>query len=617
MWAAFDAPCPFGAVRTSAEPPLPTTWQYVTTMTPVLRYRNPGAAARWLCDAFGFREHESAQESDHHVKYILLRLGDSGVLVRPVANSVFDDLMVEPSAVGGGNTHVLYLPIPDAELHCERAKAAGAKVELEPQEDGLGGRFYTCRDPEGHLWSFGTKDYGLGAPPGVSTPLRRALAPTRPAPRGRHEKRSLLARSLAVVIMLGALSAGWMLYEAYTQGAFEAGTAMTTGTVERGQSGSDPAAAGSRVSPREVAADAAVQLTEERSRRLAAESAFAEATAKLAEAQALRLAAETRANDAETHLSQTSATAAEARQAAVALETEAARERRQAKEALTAAEQRLAEQLAETARDKETVAKTLRDAQQLLRDEKARAQAALEAVQAEAARERSRQAAAAIAASAEAAATRQQLAELEQAKGKQGSELEGAYSTLKAIRAELEALRATQAEARREATSGPAAPVAVVEPQAAHAPGAEARREAAAEPAAPAAAVEPQAASATLTSAPPAAVPPPARATTPCTQAVQGKVRLGPKGSRVWPEGSLANLCHGAETSVEPARCFDELMRGKISWGTGSTWTVSNALILCAGTRNARQTLDCFATNIAGNETWAAAINACRLAKQP
>jgi uncharacterized glyoxalase superfamily protein PhnB len=586
-------------------------------MTPVLRYRNPGAAARWLCDAFGFREHESAQESDHHVKYILLRLGDSGVLVRPVANSVFDDLMVEPSAVGGGNTHVLYLPIPDAELHCERAKAAGAKVELEPQEDGLGGHFYTCRDPEGHLWSFGTKDYGLGAPPGVSTPLRGALAPTRPTPSGRHEKRSLFARGLAAVTLLGALAAGWMLYEAYTQGAFEAGTAMTTGAVERGQSASDRPAAGSRVSPQGVAGDAAVQLSEERSRRLAAEAAFAEATAKLGEEQARRLAAETRAADAEAHLSQTGATAAEARQAALALETEAARERREAKEALSAAEQRLAEQLAETARDKEAASKALRDAHQVLRDERAagaRAQAALEAVQAEAASERSRQAAAAIAASAEAAATRQQLAELEQEKGKQGTELEGAYTALKAIRAEIEALRAAQTEARREATAKPAAPVAAVEPQAPLAPRAEARRDAAAEPAAPVAAVEPQASSAPLAGAPPPAA---ARPPTPCAQAVQGKVRLGPSGSRVWPEGSLARLCHGAETSVEPARCFDELMRGKISWGTGSTWTVSNALILCAGTRNARQSLDCFATHIAGNETWASAINACRLAKQP
>ena len=588
-------------------------------MTPVLRYRNPGAAARWLCDAFGFREHESAQESDHHVKYILLRLGDSGVLVRPVSNSVFDDLMVEPSAVGGGNTHVLYLPIPDAELHCERAKAAGAKVELEPQGDGLGGRFYTCRDPEGHLWSFGTKDYGLGAPPDVSAPLRAALAPTRLAASGRDEKRSLFARSLVIVIMLGALSAGWMLYEAYTQGAFEAGTAMTV-AVERGQSASDQPAAGGPVSPQAVAGNVAGQLTEERGRRLAAEAAFAEATAKLAEEQARRLAAETRATDAETHLSQSSATAAETRQTAQRLETEAARERREAKEALTAAERRLAEQLAQAARDKEAASKALREAQQLLRDENAagaRAQAALEAVQAEAASERSRQAAAAIAASAEAAAAREQLAELKQEKGKQATELEGAYTMLKAIRTEIEALRASQAEALREATSGPAALVAAVEPQALLAPPAEAKREAAAEPTRPVAAVEPQAASAPLASAPPPATPLSARATTPCAQAVQGRVRLGPKGSRVWPEGSLAQLCHGAETSVEPARCFDELMRGKISWGTGTTWTVSNALILCAGSRNARQTLDCFATNIAGNETWASAINACRLAKQP
>src|SRR5262245_1500717 len=262
-------------------------------MTPVLRYRNPGAAARWLCDAFGFREHESAQESDHHVKYILLRLGNSGVLVRPVTSSVFDDLMVEPSAVGGGNTHVLYLPIPDAELHCERAKAAGAKVELEPQDDGLGGRFYTCRDPEGHLWSFGTKDYGLGAPPGVGAP-RGALAPARLAPSDRGGKRSLFARTFAVVTVLGALSAGWLLYEAYTQGAFEAGTAITTGAVERGQSASEQPAPRSRVSPQAVAGDGAVQLGEERARRLAAEAAFAEASTKVAEEQAARLAAEGR-----------------------------------------------------------------------------------------------------------------------------------------------------------------------------------------------------------------------------------------------------------------------------------------------------------------------------------
>jgi hypothetical protein len=96
---------------------------------------------------------------------------------------------------------------------------------------------------------------------------------------------------------------------------------------------------------------------------------------------------------------------------------------------------------------------------------------------------------------------------------------------------------------------------------------------------------------------------------------VQGKVRLGPNGSRTWPEASLARLCQGAEASLEPARCFDELMRGKISWGTGTTWKVGHAMMLCAGTRNARQTLDCFQSSITANEPWAAAISHCRPAK--
>src|SRR5262245_16833965 len=194
-------------------------------MTPVLRYRNPGAAARWLCEAFGFRERASAQESDQHVKYILLGLAESLVLVRPVSSSVFDDLMVQPGAVGGGNTHVLYLPVGDAERHCAHAKSAGAKIELEPQDDGLGGRFYTCRDPEGHLWSFGTKRYDLepsnGPKAGRGTGASMANlpgAPSRSAIPG-NGNGSVRRRGLAAVTVLLALAAGWMLYQTYGNGA--------------------------------------------------------------------------------------------------------------------------------------------------------------------------------------------------------------------------------------------------------------------------------------------------------------------------------------------------------------------------------------------------------------
>jgi uncharacterized glyoxalase superfamily protein PhnB len=602
-------------------------------MTPVLRYRNPGAAARWLCEAFGFQEHESAQESDRHVKYILLRLADSCVLVRPVSSSVFDDLMLEPSAVGGGNTHVLYVPIPDAELHCARAQAAGAKVELEPQDDGLGGRFYTCRDPEGHLWSFGTKTYGMaGATRTALAPVHDIPAPARPADGSGRDRARLLARAGAGLTLVAALSAGWLLYEAYTQGAFHARGALTTGAVGRGPA-EPPGSEVARLAPQDLASDTAAQFGEEQTRRRAAEAAAAETAAKLSQEQALRTAAEARSADAEAKLAELRTGAGEARQAA---QTDAARERREVNEVQAALEQRLAEQLAESARDKESAAKALSSAQEALLEQKAasaRAEAQLEAVEAETARERLRAAAAAIAAGAEAAATRHDLAQLEQERARQGAELEAAYMTLKAVRGEIEALRTAQ-ETKREPPSEANPEIAAAarqqlaqlqqerarqdaeleaaytalnairgEIEALRAAQAEAKRQTRGEPTPQVAAAEP------------ATAPAPARPTTPCAQAVQGKVRLGPKGSRAWPEGSLARLCHGAEASVEPARCFDELMRGRVNWGAGSTWTASHALLLCAGSKNARQTLDCFATSIAANEPWASAINTCRLGK--
>jgi len=39
-----------------------------------------------------------------------------------------------------------------------RAKAAGAKFVLDIKEEDYGGRGFTCRDLEGHVWNFGTDD---------------------------------------------------------------------------------------------------------------------------------------------------------------------------------------------------------------------------------------------------------------------------------------------------------------------------------------------------------------------------------------------------------------------------------------------------------------------------
>lgn len=38
---------------------------------------------------------------------------------------------------------------------CERARAAGASIQREPEDQPYGDRVFTCLDLEGHPWSFG------------------------------------------------------------------------------------------------------------------------------------------------------------------------------------------------------------------------------------------------------------------------------------------------------------------------------------------------------------------------------------------------------------------------------------------------------------------------------
>ena len=51
-----------------------------------------------------------------------------------------------------------YIVIADVNAHYERALAAGAVIEQQPEAQDYGGSMYICRDPEGNLWNFGSYD---------------------------------------------------------------------------------------------------------------------------------------------------------------------------------------------------------------------------------------------------------------------------------------------------------------------------------------------------------------------------------------------------------------------------------------------------------------------------
>jgi uncharacterized glyoxalase superfamily protein PhnB len=47
-----------------------------------------------------------------------------------------------------------YVYVDHVDAHCERARAAGATIDAEPEDKPYGDRSYTARDPEGHQWFF-------------------------------------------------------------------------------------------------------------------------------------------------------------------------------------------------------------------------------------------------------------------------------------------------------------------------------------------------------------------------------------------------------------------------------------------------------------------------------
>jgi uncharacterized glyoxalase superfamily protein PhnB len=147
----------------------------VGSILPVVRYTDPTAAADWLCRAFGFSIHHVAGRPDGGTAYIVLRFGESSVLVAPHGSSAFDDLMVRPADVGNRSTQTCHLTVDDLNQHFAHAVTAGARIEANPGDDGIGGRFYMGRDPEGHLWSFGSPmvEPTAAGSNGPSPPTRR------------------------------------------------------------------------------------------------------------------------------------------------------------------------------------------------------------------------------------------------------------------------------------------------------------------------------------------------------------------------------------------------------------------------------------------------------------
>lgn len=130
----------------------------MATVIPTMKYNDAAAAIEWLCKAFGFEEHLVVPGEDGTIMHAQLVFGRGMVMLGSARQDEFDDLQKPPSAFEGAVSQSPYIVVADADRHYARAVAAGAEIVMDIKDEDYGGRGYSCRDPEGHLWNFGSYD---------------------------------------------------------------------------------------------------------------------------------------------------------------------------------------------------------------------------------------------------------------------------------------------------------------------------------------------------------------------------------------------------------------------------------------------------------------------------
>ncbi|KGK84656.1 glyoxalase [Stutzerimonas degradans] len=128
------------------------------TLIPCLRYRDVPRALDWLCQAFDFERQRVVEDPLAGVIHAQLSFGNGMLMLGPVVDSPYGQLLRQPDQLGGVSTQGIYVVVNSADALYTRAKAAGAQIVIDLKDEDYGGRGFTCRDPEGHLWSFGTYD---------------------------------------------------------------------------------------------------------------------------------------------------------------------------------------------------------------------------------------------------------------------------------------------------------------------------------------------------------------------------------------------------------------------------------------------------------------------------
>lgn len=123
-----------------------------STIIPCLSYRDADSMISWLGAHLGFEAKAVHYNEEGKVIHAEIAFGGGMLMLGSTGVGQLDALLAQPSQ---GPTQSIYVYSDNVDAIHDRVVAAGVEILFALKDQEYGGRDFTFRDPEGHIWSVG------------------------------------------------------------------------------------------------------------------------------------------------------------------------------------------------------------------------------------------------------------------------------------------------------------------------------------------------------------------------------------------------------------------------------------------------------------------------------
>lgn len=119
-------------------------------VSPYLAVADVDQAIRFYSEAFGFEKMYTFLGPDGETRHGEMRYEDGVIMMGQAVDGR------RTPRQSGASSVTMYIYTSDVEALCQRARAAGAEVLKQPEEQFWGDRTALVADPDGHTWMWST-----------------------------------------------------------------------------------------------------------------------------------------------------------------------------------------------------------------------------------------------------------------------------------------------------------------------------------------------------------------------------------------------------------------------------------------------------------------------------